>query len=345
MSDTITTRFHLIPCENFSSTVLDEIHAALTAIDPPELSGEQRLTALPGGASNRNFLLTDATGGRTVLRVAADLRYSERFGLDRWRDAEAHRIAERAGVALPLLGITLPRGHSLVAFGDEPVVDQARIREPRVLEACTRALRTAHLAGVMADEFSPSAEVGRFVQIARDEDLPMPSDISSLVVVSERIRDLFAATEVPRRLCHNDVQLPNFLSGECTWILDWEYAAQGNPFFDLAMIASNAELDDGEMRRMLAAYFGEVRETDVARVRLQQVQSSLREATWSVVAEPVLETGWEFQGWARLYFDKVRAIRDSGRLDDLMRAASAQPDDHDFYERSSHDLSEPAHTR
>lgn len=342
MSDTITARFHVVPGEDLSDAVLDEVDAALTAIDPPELNGEQRVTALPGGASNRNFLLTDAAGGRTVLRVAADLCYSERFGLDRWRDAEAHRIAERAGVALPLLGITLPRGHSLVTFGDEPVVDHARIREPGVLEACTRALRTAHLAGVMVEEFSPFEEVSRFVGIARDEGLPMPADISSLVIVSERIRDLFAGTDVPRRLCHNDVQLPNFLSGGRTWILDWEYAAQGNPFFDLAMIASNAELDEGELRRMLAAYFGQARETDVARVRLQQIQSSLREATWSVIAEPVLTTGWEFQAWARLYFDKVRAIRDSGRLDDLMRAASAQPDDQDFYERPTDDPSAPA---
>lgn len=330
----VSSRFHAVEAEDLGSVSIQEIRAALAAIDPPELSGEQVVTQLPGGASNCNYLLTDATGGRTVLRMAADLRFSERFGLDRWRDAEAHRIAQRSGVALPLLGITLPRGHSLVAFGDEPVVDEARIRESGVLEACTLALRTAHLSGVMAAEFCPYVEVSRFVAIASEEELNMPPDIDELVTVSQRIRDLFAATAVPSRLCHNDVQLPNFLSGERTWILDWEYAAQGNPFFDLAMIASNADLDEAEIGRLLTAYFGAVRETDVARLRLQQIQSSLREATWSVIAEPVLDTGWDFQEWARLYFDKVRAIRDSGRLDELMALATPRDDDADFYQHT-----------
>ena len=334
---TSTARFRVVRGEDLEDSVVDEVASALVAISPPDLEGELWVTALPGGASNHNYLLTSATGSRTVLRVAADLCYSERFGLDRWREAEAHRVAQRAGVALPLLGMTLPRGHSLVAFGEEPVVGVTRIREPGVLEACTQALRTAHLAGAVADSFCPYVEISRFFRIATDEGLAMPGDIRGLVAVSERISDLFAATDVPNRLCHNDVQLPNFLSGRHTWVLDWEYAGQGNPFFDLAMIASNAELTADELPRLLKAYFGELREVDIARLRLQQIQSSLREAMWSVIAEPVLDTGWDYQQWAGTYFDKVRAICDSGRLDGLILAAAPQPDDASFYARATTD--------
>lgn len=299
MTSSLPMPFRVVPVEDFRPETLKQVGAALQAIRPPELRGDLALSSLPGGASNCNFLLTDPDGVRSVLRIAAGLEHAGRFGLDRWRGLDAHRIAERAGVAPRILGITLPHGHSIVAFADEPVVDESRIRQPGILESCARALRQVHHAGVMADRFCPYFEVTRFVEIARAEALSMPDDIEDLVGISGDIRDLFEDTVVPDRLCHNDVQLPNFLSGVRTWILDWEYAAQGNPYFDLAMIASNADLDEIETREMLRAYFGEWRETDVARIRLKQVQSSLREATWSVIAEPVLDTGWEFGEWGQ----------------------------------------------
>ena len=50
--------------------------------------------------------------------------------------------------------------------------------------------------------------------------------------------------------CHNDLLAANFIDdGERVWIVDWEYAGMGDPFFDLANFAVNNGLDeDGETR-------------------------------------------------------------------------------------------------
>jgi thiamine kinase-like enzyme len=63
-----------------------------------------------------------------------------------------------------------------------------------------------------------------------------------------------AARPSPVCICHNDLLAPNRLQspdGELLAI-DWEYACPGDPFFDLAAVAS--ELDAGERRHLLAAY-------------------------------------------------------------------------------------------
>lgn len=331
MTVTTTDRIRIESAEDVAVKTLEQVVAALEAIGLPSMTSVH-VETLVGGGSNQNFLVTDQDGSRSVLRLAADISFNERFGLDRWRGMEAHRMAQRVGVAPDLLGITLPVGHSLVAFIEEPVVDETRIRETDVLEACTRTLRTFHQSGSLSGSFCPFVEIQRFRAIADSEGLRLPSDVDHLMDVSERIKNVFDVVMVPGVPCHNDVQLPNFLSGASTWMLDWEYAAWGNPYFDLAMIVSNAELDEARACKMLQTYFGECRPADLARTRLQQVQSALREAMWSVIAKPVLDTtGWDYDGWADLYFEKVRRTISSADWEDVIRTADKQTDDHDFY--------------
>lgn len=309
------------------------VAAVLTTFNVAELASGVVVRRVSGGASNENFEVVASDESRYVLRLTAGAKFVSRFGLDRWRGLEAHRAAHAAGMAPAVLAIVLPEGHSLVEYVDLEVVDEVRIREPRVRDTCVRALRTVHRSGRVSGRFVPSEEVDRYHGIAMAEKLPLPGDVAELADLSHRIDQLSEATDVPKVLCHNDVQLSNFLcNGAHVSVLDWEYAANGNPFFDLAMVAGNAALDDDETAALLASYFGEARETDFARIRLQQFQAAIREAMWSVIAKPVLaETGWDYDAWADTYFDKARRTADQIHVEHLMRQAGAQPGDEQFY--------------
>jgi aminoglycoside phosphotransferase (APT) family kinase protein len=317
---------------DIDDATMRSIRTALNALNAPELAGHCRVARLSGGASNQNFVIATATGKRYVLRLTAGSRYASRFGLDRWRGLEAHRAAFAAGVAPRLCAITLPDGHSLVEFVDRPVVDERRLREPGVLEACTRALRKVHHAGSVSGRFSGAEDALRYRSIAQEEGLPLPDDVDGLFNTSRRIESVFETVGVPERLCHNDVQLPNFLDDATgTSLVDWEYAGQGNPYFDLAMIASNGTLTPAEVDRMLVTYFGKARLCDRARIAIQQFQTALREAMWSVVAKPILgATGWDYDAWANLYFDKARVIGHASGFEQLLHDAGPDPRDSTF---------------
>ncbi len=123
----------------------------------------------------------------------------------------------------------------------------------------------------------------------------------------ERSEALFAALGTADRLCHHDLQLQNLIDdGQRLWIVDWECAAMGNPYFDLGGLGANAELDEAEERVLLVAYFGAARPTDQARIRLMRLMSALREATWAVIAAPVLAHDWDYPAWADEYFERAR---------------------------------------
>lgn len=311
----------------------DLVSTALAAINLPQLGHEHSICRLSGGASNENFLVETARGDRMVLRLTAGNHLAARFGVDRWTGFEAHRLAERAGVAPALFGITLPEGHTIMRYVEQPVVDQHRIREPGVMRTCVAALKKVHNAGQVHGTFRAVDDIARYRGIAARERLSLPADIDDLIAAGYRVDATFAEVGVPTRLCHNDVQLANFLSdGYTTWVLDWEYAGHGNPYFDLAMIAENANLDGRESAELLDIYFGDVRPHDLARIELQRLLVSLREAMWSVIAAPVLTgTGWDYRAWANRYFGKARTLRESQSFAESLQAARPQNDDAAFF--------------
>ena len=106
--------------------------------------------------------------------------------------------------------------------------------------------------------------------------------------------------------CHNDLLAANVIDdGARLRIVDWEYAGMGDPFFDLANFSVNVELDEGGRAALLAAYFGEARESDLATVELMRFMSDFREAMWGVVQSVVSELDFDFDAYARRHFARL----------------------------------------
>ncbi len=58
------------------------------------------------------------------------------------------------------------------------------------------------------------------------------------------------------RCCHNDLVAENIVSANGVKFLDFEYASDNDPLFDLAVIVEHHSLSDSAERKLLDAYFG-----------------------------------------------------------------------------------------
>jgi len=69
------------------------------------------------------------------------------------------------------------------------------------------------------------------------------------------------------------------------WLIDFEYGAIGDRFFDLANFSINSALQEKHDEEMLDCYFGAGKwgPEHMARVKLYKVVSDLRESLWSYV--------------------------------------------------------------
>ena len=61
----------------------------------------------------------------------------------------------------------------------------------------------------------------------------------------------------PRELCccHNDLVVANIINTPETRFLDWEYACDNDPLFDLATVTAHHELTPRQCDTLLDAYF------------------------------------------------------------------------------------------
>ena len=78
---------------------------------------------------------------------------------------------------------------------------------------------------------------------------------------AERVeRSLAAVNAMPAteglHCCHNDLVAENIVDASGLHFLDWEYACDNDPRFDLAVVIAHHDLTESQQARLLAAYHG-----------------------------------------------------------------------------------------
>jgi len=275
-----------------------ELAAAVARVWP---DGESQWEPLGGGITNSNVKVTRADGV-FVLRVAG--RETEVLGIDRAAEHEATRTAASVGVGPEVVAFVEPEGWLVTRFIEGTIPSPEALREPARLPQVGRTLRAIHGAPAIPGRFDALAVVESYRDAAVARGAVLPDGFPEAHATAIRIASIRAA-ETPRP-CHNDLLAANVIDdGARLRIVDWEYAGMGDPFFDLANFSANLELDAPGRGALLAAYFGEAREADLATVELMRFMSDFREAMWGVVQSVVSELDFDFDAYARRHFARM----------------------------------------
>jgi thiamine kinase-like enzyme len=292
--------------------------SAIDALTPLLGAPESEAVRLEGGITNRNFRIR--FGGRDcVLRLPG--KETALLGIDRATERDATRAA--AGVAPDVIAFD-PRHECLVtSFIDGRTVEAAELRGP-LLEEVAGALRTVHRGPRLTYAFSPWQRVARYRATAVRRQMAIPPGFDEVGAAAARISAALGPR--PSAPCHNDLLTANFLhDGSRLRILDWEYAGQGDPLFDLANLASNNGFQEGDEERLLEAYFGSLRTDQLAALRLMRLMAAFWEAMWAVVQQAVSELEFDFGAYAAEHLARVRERLADPRFETWLDEARAVP--------------------
>jgi thiamine kinase-like enzyme len=161
-------------------------------------------------------------------------------------------------------------------------------------------------------EFNVFRRVEWLIGVSRSKICKFPFDFDWIMqkmgeVEQALLKDPYAPTP-----CHDDLLNLNWLDedvpgeiGELR-LLDWEYAGMGDIFFDLANFSHHHRLSDDLARLLLQEYFGEVKPKNFARLKLMWPMSEIHEAMWGTTQTGISELDEDFQGYADLWFGRVR---------------------------------------
>jgi thiamine kinase len=202
----------------------------------PAFSRDARITALIGGTVNRSFSIETAAG-RYFLRLHEPVSLA--LGADHGREAQLQEAAAAAGLAPPLVYADPAHGFAISRFLAGRVWTPGDFADAGQLAKLGGLLRRVHevMPPVAAPFDLPRLLLGFSGRIAREA----PGEAARLENLMDRARLSLAESGSDGRqktLFHSDPHHSNLIELDDGRLLlvDWEYAAVGDPLFDLACV-------------------------------------------------------------------------------------------------------------
>lgn len=209
--------------------------------DFPDWAGAE-VTTLAGGLTNQAWLV-QRDGRKAVLKIDAEVRgepYSSRLA-----EAAIQSIAAEHGLASAVIHAS--EFVIMTEYAEGSVWSKDCLSDDANIEKLAVALRTLHSLPLSGRTFDAIGAARDYVGRIENPD-------------EERVKaSLRTVEEGPQPfnlcLCHNDLVVGNIINTPETRFLDWEYACDNDPFFDLATTVAHHGLTKAQSDTLLDAYF------------------------------------------------------------------------------------------
>lgn len=211
---------------------------------------EARIEKLTGGLTNRVYHVR-SNGRECALRLDTDA--GGRIGPDRSCEATIMETAAEAGIAPRILYSNPEAGILMTEFLHGRVWQESDLESNENLEALAGLLRRVHDLPVCGSAMDLEKFAEKYEEHLNERDDPDGFVLHCVNIVRER------ATQEDLACCHNDIVATNVIDAGGLHLVDWEFACDNDPFFDLASVIGFHDLDEKRQQVLLCAYAGGVR--------------------------------------------------------------------------------------
>lgn len=230
----------------------------------PLLHGrDYQVEVLAGGLTNRNYKI-ESPPDCFVLRL--DAIHTTTFSLRRRSEHAIHNNAARAGIAPEILYFDPDHGVMLKRFEQGRVWSGDDLRQARNLQRLAAIIRKVHALPLAEFSFDAMPVAESYAsKIAGGSG--MKNFAADCLAVIAHIR-----SDGNRVCCHNDLAAENIVDSRTLCLLDWEYASNNHPFFDLASVICYHDLGKDEQRFFLTSYLQSAPRPDQLRTLESQIR-------------------------------------------------------------------------
>jgi thiamine kinase-like enzyme len=266
-------------------SVKGEVKAAWSALAQiPGLDlGGAKVSTLEGGATNALFLVDlPSEDAKYVLRLAGE----GNDHINRAADVEGTERAEQLGIGPKVRFVDERQETILTEYVEAKAISKDALDDARFSQVAD-VLQTIHGAPPSCNgkTFDPFVRIEEAADALRARGPLSPEVEQALSFVGELDSGLRPFIDGSTTPCHNDTNPGNLLLGEGkVWAIDWDYAGNGDPMYDLGTMAACLQLDDDQSKTLLAKYRGvdekDVSKADVAHLEMSRLTNTLWASLW-----------------------------------------------------------------
>jgi len=221
---------------------------AALAIVPALGGADATITAIAGGLTNRTFRVDSEIG---IFFLRLDDEHTGIFNLDRQTELFVLETASAQGLAPEIVYSDLQQGILLSRLIEGETWCVRDLAAPANIKALGELLQRVHALPPSGVSFDAQAISRHYADNLLSR--------SSLLTFAGKCVEIIAAIPPAGALtcCHNDVVLENLIGMENPVLIDWEYACDNDPLFDLASLIGYHDLPETLATELLKAYAGE----------------------------------------------------------------------------------------
>jgi thiamine kinase-like enzyme len=181
------------------------------------------------------------------------------------------------------------------------------------------ACRVLHAGPRFASDFDMFALLRRYLRVVRERGFRLPPRYEEFLPEADRIRAALGVHPERSVPCNNDLLPANVLDdGDRLWLIDYEYAGNNDPCFELGNIWSEASLEP-----LVASYYGCASPARTARARLLGLMSKYGWTLWASIQDGLSTIDFDFWTWGMEKYERAVAEFDGPDLprllDEVMR--------------------------
>lgn len=203
---------------------------------------DARLEPLHIGQTPCSWLVTGANG-RGILKIDPEPRVSpfiDRLHEQRLQDrAASEQIAARTLYADATTYFT--------EYVDGEPLTSKSLSDGTLFAQLVPVLKRLHALPVSGLRYNPLAAARRYAANIRGSDSRTVEHCLNTIAETEPKDD--------RRFCHNDLVAENIIAGNGIRLIDFEYACDNTPLFDLATLIEHHNLSADTEQQLLSLYF------------------------------------------------------------------------------------------
>lgn len=261
------------------------------------LAGRPRtLEQLSGGLTNRNIKITTPDGIYVARCVDTERNL---LGIDRDREHANTVAAERAGVGARVLDYRPDLGVLLLAYLEGKTLDNSDFQRDGVIAKAARACRTLHRGPRFTGRFDMFERQPAYLATTRQHGFAIPADYHDHAEAFAAARHVLTATDDTTVPCNNDLLAGNFIEdGDRMWLIDYEYAGNNDPCFELGNIWSECGLSLEQLAELVTEYYGRELRHKIARAHLQGIVAKYGWTLWGCIQYGSSAIEYDFWDWA-----------------------------------------------
>jgi thiamine kinase-like enzyme len=263
----------------------------------PAVAGRPRqLQELSGGLTNRNVkvITPDAVYVARCTDTGSNL-----LGIDRDEEFHNTKMAEQAGVGAPVIDYRPDLGILLLGYLNGKTLCNDDFQREGVVAKVAAGCRELHRGPRFRSRFDMFERQPRYLKTVRDNGFKIPFDYLDHADTFAQIEKALTATDQTTVPCNNDLLAGNFIEdGERVWIIDYEYAGNNDPCFELGNIWSECGLSTDQLDELVTAYYGRRLRHKIARAHLQGIVAKYGWTLWGCIQSASSALEVDFWAWA-----------------------------------------------